>query len=146
MPLSQFALSILDVILVIISYCSIFNFVTMLCSEITVSTIICILIFIAMFIAKCSLSLTINTNQYIINSYWEDGVEYIISQEPDPNYPGEQKVKLARTIYFFIPQGQADDIASEKTEYLSRMPIYSIILISIINIGGIYLFTKKELK
>ena len=31
-------------------------------------------------------------------------------------------------------------------EYLSQMPIYSIILISIINIGGIYLFTKKELK
>lgn len=146
MPLSQFVLSILNVILVIIAYCSIFNFVTMLCSEITVSTIICILIFIAMFIIEGSLSLTINTSQYITNSYWEDGVEYIISQEPNPNYPGDQKVKFARMIYLFIPQGQADEIASGKTEYLSQMPIYSIILISIINIGGIYLFTKKELK
>lgn len=146
MPLSQFVLSILNVILVIIAYCSIFNFITMLFSEITVSTTVCIVLFIAMFIADSSLSLTINTSQYITNSYWEDGIEYIISQELDPNYPGEQVIKIARTIYFFIPQGQADDIASGKTEYLSQMPIYSIILISVINVGGIYLFTKKELK
>lgn len=146
MPLSQFVLSILNVILVIIAYCSIFNFITMLFSEITVSTTVCIVLFIAMFIADSSLSLTINTSQYITNSYWEDGIEHIISQELNPNYPGDQKIKLARTIYFFIPQGQADDIASGKTEYLYQMPIYSIILISVINVGGIYLFTKKELK
>lgn len=146
MPLSQFVLSILNVILVIIAYCSIFNFITMLFSEITVSTTVCIVLFIAMFIADSSLSLTINTSQYITNSYWEDGIEHIISQEPNPNYPGEQVIKIARTIYFFIPQGQANDIANGKTEYLSQMPIYSIILISVINVGGIYLFTKKELK
>lgn len=146
MPLSQFAMSILNVMLVIIAYCSIFNFVTMLCSEITVSTIICILIFVAMFILQGSLSLTINTPEYITTTQWENGVSNIISQEPNFNYPGEQKIKTARTIYFLIPQGQASDIANGETEYLFQMPIYSIALISIVNIAGIYIFNKKELK
>lgn len=146
MTISQFAMSILNVILVIITYCSIFNFITMLFSEITVSTTVCIVLFIAMFIADSSLLLTINTSQYITNSYWEDGIEHIISQELDPNYPGEQVIKIARTIHFFIPQGQANEIANVNTAYLKQLPFYSITLISIVNIGGIYLFTKKELK
>lgn len=146
MSLSQFLMSIVDTCLVIIAYCSIFNFITMICSEVTVSTTISILIFIIMFIAEASLGYIANASKYITNSYWENGVEQIISQEPDPNYPGDEKVKLAKTIYLFIPQGQASKISNIDTELLYKMPIYSIILISIINISGIYLFSRKELK
>ena len=145
-PLNQFFMSILNVILIITAYCSIYNFITMICSEITISTTICILLFIAMFIVEASFGLIANTSKYITNSYWENGIENIINQEPNPNYPGEQKVKIARIIYLFIPQGQASEVGNCKTEYLYQMPIYSIILISIINIGGIFLFSRKELK
>ena len=146
MPLNEFIMSILNVFLIIIAYCSIFNFVTMLCSEITISTTVCIILFITMFILSSSLSLTANSPKYITHSYWENDVEYIISKEPNPNYPGEQKVKIAKIMYLFIPQGQASDIASGETKYFTEMPLYSITLISIINICGVYLFKKKELK
>ena len=147
MPFDQFCMSVLNVILIIIAYCSIYNFIAMICSEITISTTICILLFIAMFIAQGSFGLIADTSPYITHtSIDENGNRQIISQEPNPNYPGEQKVKIARTIYLFIPQGQAQEVESNNTEYAYQMPIYSIILISIVNIGGIYLFSKKELK
>ena len=89
---------------------------------------------------------TANCSKYITNSYWEDGKQYIISQELNPNYPGDEKVEFAKTIYLTILQGQASKIANMDTEVIYKIPIYSIILISIINIGGMYLFSKKELK
>lgn len=147
MPLSQFALVILNTILVIISFCSIFNFIAMICSEITISTTICIILFIAMFIAQGSFALTANSNKYINHTYTdENGNTHIISQEPNPNYPGDQKVKQAKIIYLSIPQGQAMEIGNNDLESLQQMPIYSISLIVIINILGVYIFSKKELK
>lgn len=142
----EFVMSILNVFLVIIAYCSIFNLVTMLSSEVTIATTICIILFIAMFVVAGSLSLTVNASKYITNTYYDEEGAHIISQELDPNYPGEEKIKIARTIYYFIPQGQANDIANGKTEDLSEFPLYSISLIIIVNVGGIFLFNKKELK
>lgn len=147
MPLSQFALVILNTILVIISFCSIFNFIAMICSEITISTTICIILFIAMYVAQGSFGLIANNNKYINHTYTdENGNTHIISQEPDPNYPGDQKVKQAKIIYLSIPQGQAMEIGNNDLESLQQMPIYSISLIVIINILGVYIFSKKELK
>lgn len=146
MTIAQFTLIMINTFLVIISFCSIFNFIAMICSEITVSTTISILVFIAMFIAEASLGYTANKSKYITYSNWENDVGYTISQEEDPNYPGDQKVKLAKMLYLFIPEGQANEIANGNRENLYIMQIYSIILISIFNIGGIYLFSKKELK
>lgn len=139
-------MNMLNTVLIMIAFCSIFHFITMICSEITVSTTINIVSFIAMFIVVSSLRYIANSQKYITHSYWEDGIEYIISQEPNPNYPGDEKVKSAKAIYLFIPQGQANEIANINTEDLYKMPIYSFLFISIINIGGIYVFSKKELR
>ena len=147
MPFSQFALVLLDTVLVIISFCSIYNFITMICSEITMSTSICIILFVAMFIAQGACGLTANSNKYITSTFFdENGNSHIISQEPNPNYPGDEKVKQARMFYLSIPQGQAMEIGNNDLEYLKQMPIYSITLIITINILGIYIFSKKELK
>ena len=147
MPLSQFAMLLLNAVLVIISFCSIFNFISMICSEITVSTTICIILFITMYVVGASFSLTANTDKYINHTFTdENGVSHIISQELDPNYPGDEKVKQAKMIYLSIPQGQAMEIGNNDLDNLKQMPIYSIILICAINILGIYIFSKKELK
>lgn len=146
MPLSYLAMNMLNTFLIIIVYCSIFHFITMICSEITVSAIISILFFIIMFVAEASLGYIANSPKYITNSYWENGVQEIISQEPNPNYPGDSKVKLAKTIYLFIPQGQASKIANMDMESSNQMPIYSLTLILAVNLVGIYLFLRRELK
>ena len=146
MPLTEFAMSILNAFLIIIAYCSIFTFITMLCSEITVSITACTLIFISIVVAQMTTGYTANLTPYITNTYYEDGQEYIVSQEPSPNYPGEKIVKRAKMVYLSLPQGQAHKIASGDTRYLYEMPMYSIILIGATNIIGVYLFNRKELK
>lgn len=147
MSLSEFAMIMLNTFLIIISFCSIFNFITMICSEITISTTICILLFIAMYIAQGAFSLTAHSTKYIENAlYDENGNKHIISQELDPNYPGDEKVRIAKILYLSIPQGQAMEIESNTLNSLKQMPVYSIFFISIINLLGILIFSKKELK
>lgn len=147
MSISQFAITLLDTALVIISFCSIFNFIVMICSEITVSTTICIILFIAMYVVQGALSLTANTDKYLTNTFTdENGITHIVSQELDPNYPGDEKVKQAKMFYLLISQGQAMEIGNTDSEYLYQMPIYSVSLIIIINFIGICIFSRKELK
>ena len=87
-----------------------------------------------------------------ISSILIDIVSSSHNQKTNPNYPGEEKVKVAKTILFFIPQGQANQIANKIDERntidenLYQLPIYSITLIIFINLSGSYLFLKKELK
>ena len=147
MSTSQFAITLFDTALVIISFCSIFNFIVMICSEITVSTTICIILFIAMYVVQGALSLTVNTDKYLTNTFTdENGITHIVSQQPAPNYPADQKVQQARMFYLLIPQGQAMEIGNTDSEYLYKMPIYSVSLIIIINFIGICIFSRKELK
>lgn len=144
--LSQFLVIMLDTILVIISFCSIFNFVTVICSEITASTTICMVLFIVMFIAQATLGLTAFSTKYLTNTIIDENGNQVVTQELDPNYPGEKKVKQARIFYLLIPQGQAMEIGNNDFELLSKMPIYSFISISVVNFLGIYIFSKKDLK
>ncbi len=145
--ISQFVLIILNTILVIITYVSIFNFISMLCSEITVSTIVSIILFLTMFIICSSLNSIINTPKYITTTFYdEDGIAHVIESEPNPNYPSKSKLQTAETIYYLMPTGQALEIADGKAENLIKLPIYSTILIFLFNILGLYLFNKKELK
>ena len=146
MSFSQFAIVLLNTALVIISFCSIYNFITMICSEITISISICIILFVAMFVAQAALGFTANSRKYIEHAFWDNGNKYIISQEPDPNYPGDEKVKQARTLYLSIPQGQAMKIGGNDLTYSAQMAISSIILIGVVNIVGVCIFSKKELK
>ena len=146
MSLFQIVLTVINTVLIIITYTSIFNLISMLCSEITISTIMCILVFIIMYIIASSLALVINTPEYNSSMYYDENGSHLVSQTINPNYPGKQKIKIAKTLYYFLPQGQANEIMNGKVENLSKFPFYSIGLISIINFSGIYFFNKKELK
>lgn len=140
---------IFDIFLVIISFCSIFNFITIICSEITVSTTINILLFIIMFIVIFSLITVISTPKYITSSFIdENGNETIINKELNPNYPGETKIKIAKNICYLLPEGQNYQIStiSEENKDIYIMPIYSLFTIVIVNILGIYSFSKKDIK
>lgn len=166
MPISQLSIIILNAVLIIITYCSIFNLISMICSEITISVVMSVVIFVIMFVAEMIIGETANQPKYITSSIWDNGVRTIVSQDLNPNYPGDDIVNFAKTIYLLLPQGQANLIkdskltdSNEKREQLYtkeeieenikklyQMPIYSLIVISVINMGGLYLFSKKELK
>ena len=118
----------------------------MICTEITISTTICTLLFIAMFIMQAGFGYIASSTKYITNTSIDESGNKVVTQEPNPNYPGDQKVRQAKIIYFSIPQGQAMEIDNGYSEDLYQMPLYSITLIIIINTLGLFIFSKKELK
>ena len=153
--------TILYILLIIIEYCSIFNFVSMICSEITASMIINILSFFIIFSIGAYLGGIANSSKYINGTYTdENNITTIVNQEINPNYPGDEKVKMAKIICLFIPEEQAGSLMDEasrvklnqiedleiKNEFLRYTPICAIVLIGFVNITGAYVFGKKDLK
>lgn len=148
MQIFQFVMNILNTGLIILSFCSIYNFITMICSDITVSTTICIFLFIAMFILSASTQYALIDIQPTIKEYEinENGEQFVVDEKPNPNYPGSIKYNIMKAIYLLNPESQATEIQSRSTEYIYEMPIYSIGLTIVISIGGIWIFSKKQLK
>ena len=147
-PVSNFIMNIINTMLTIISFCTIYNFITIICSDITISTTLCICIFIAMFILASSTSYAIADVEPVIKKYEinSEGEKILVSEEENPNYPGTVKYNIMKAIYLLNPESQATEIQNNNQEYSYQMPIYSLGLILAINLVGIWIFKEKQLK
>ena len=154
MTFSQFAFILLDMIMIIIVYSSIFNFIALICSNITISTVTSLLLILIMFVTDMFLSPTANSTEYIQKNIVMDeqgNVTYEVVKNED--YPGKIIQTTCKTIINFNPVSQAIEISGNKInmneEDFNNMkvyPLYSLGLIIIITAIGIYLFNIKELK
>ena len=154
MTFSQLAVILLDIIMIIIVYSSIFNFIALICSNITISTVTSLLLILIMFVTDMFLSPTANSTEYIQKNKVMDeqgNITYEIVKNED--YPGKIIQTTCKTIINFNPVSQAIEISGNKIEMneedfnnLKRYPLYSLGLIIIITAIGIYLFNIKELK
>ena len=147
-PVSNFIMNIINTMLTIISFCTIYNFITIICSDITISTTLCICIFIAMFILASSTSYALADVEPVIKKYEinSEGEKILVSEEENPNYPGTVKYNIMKAIYLLNPESQATEIQNNNQEYSYQMPIYSLGLILAINLVGIWIFKEKQLK
>ena len=154
MTFSQFAFILLDMIMIIIAYSSIFNFIALICSNITISTVSSLLLILIMFVIDMLLSPTANSTEYIQKNKVMDeqgNITYEIVKNED--YLGKIIQTTCKTIINFNPVSQAIEISGNKInmneEDFNNMkvyPLYSLGLIIIITAIGIYLFNIKELK
>ena len=154
MSFLQLVVILLDIIMIIIVYSSIFNFIALICSNITISTVSSLLLILIMFVIDMLLSPTANSTEYIQKNIVMDeqgNVTYEVVKNED--YPGKLVQTICKTISNFNPVSQAIEISGNKIEMneedfnnLKRYPLYSLGLIIIITAIGIYLFNIKELK
>ncbi len=154
MNFSQLAVILLDIIMIIIVYSSIFNFIALICSNITISTVSSLLLILIMFVIDMLLSPTANSTEYIQKNIVMDekgNVTYEVVKNED--YPGKLVQTICKTISNFNPVSQAIEISGNKInmneEDFNNMkvyPLYFLGLIIIITAIGIYLFNIKELK
>ena len=154
MSFLQLAVILLDIIMIIIVYSSIFNFIALICSNITISTVTSLLLILIMFVIDMLLSPTANSTEYIQKNKVMDeqgNITYEIVKNED--YPGKLVQTICKTISNFNPVSQAIEISGNKInmneEDFNNMkvyPLYSLGLIIIITAIGIYLFNIKELK
>ncbi len=153
-----FLFIMLDIIFIIITYASIFTCITLLCSDITISTVSCIILALIMFVVSMTLSMTANASKYNEIYVENEKGEVEVQQKVNKNYPGDFKVFLAKTILYCIPTGQSDQIISQISkqpfqtmDYMTDNEIktaflYSSCVIIVITGLGIYGFERKDLK
>ena len=158
MTAEKFLFIMLDIVFMIIAYASIFTCITLLCSDITVSTVTCIILLLIMFVANIALSSTANATKYHETYIQNENGEVEVYQEPNLTYPGDFKKNLAKIIVYCIPAGQASQIVSQvnkkpfqMVDYMSDNEIKTAFLYSLgvtvfITGIGIYCFKRKDLK
>ena len=153
---------LLEIIMVIIVFCSIFTAITLICSDMTLSTTICMLLFIMMFIVAGGLSTVITTKETIDTTYHdEDGTLYILESRPNPNYPNKMTRNICNFFYHVLPTGQMMEISGQindlsgktvdtnqnsKTSSVTTVMTYALGVILVVNGIGVFIFYKKELK
>ena len=159
-PIDKFLFILLDMIFIVIAYSSIFNFITLMCSDITIATVICIIAFIGMFVvSEFVVSPIANDKKYYSNYVTNENGEVIETQKRlNPNYVGDFAKQVYKNILYIIPSGQAFQIQStmsnlsfENDRYMTDEDIklawiYSLGLIIVINGIGMYFFNRKDLK
>ena len=158
MTTEKFLFIVLDIIFIIMAYASIFTCITLLCSDITVSTVTCIILVLVMLVVSMALSSTANATKYYENYSQNENGEIEVYQEPNPGYPGDFKKNVAKTILYCISTGQASQIASQVNKHPFQMVdymsdnelktafLYSLGMTVCITGLGIYCFKRKDLK
>ena len=147
--------------LIIVVYCTIYNFITMLCKDASVSLVACVIMFIIMFVAMMFVSTKLMEKPYTkITQYNEQGEIESSREEINPDYPTEATVKIYKVINYLLPTGQAGILQNacseivgpdeyeinQRKQYLNEMPFYAISEIVLLNILGIFIFKRQELK
>lgn len=158
MTIEKFLFVIIDIVIIIITYASIFTCITLLCSDITVSTVSCMILVLIMFIASMALSSTANTMKYRETYIQTENGEIEVHQKLNPDYPGDLKKNVAKTILYCLPTGQTSQIISQIskkpfqiTNYMSddelkTVFLYSVGVLIVITGVGMYCFKRKDLK
>lgn len=158
MTIEKFLFVIIDIVFIIITYASIFTCITLLCSDITVSTVSCMILVLMMFIASMALSSTANAMKYHETYIQTENGEIEVHQKLNPDYPGDLKKNVAKTILYCLPTGQTSQIISQIskkpfqiTNYMSddelkTVFLYSVGVTIVITGVGMYCFKRKDLK
>lgn len=135
----------LDSILAAIAYAAIFNLVGMLCSNKSHAVMICILTAFALFFVTLYLYSALSQPEMSEAAAMTDG-KMSIEMMPNPNYISGMKREIYQFFLDFLPSGQCAQIANLEALHPIRMGIYSVIIIILSNVLGIFGFLKKDIK
>lgn len=144
--LNQLLITSFDSIMFIIAYSAIFNFISVLSCNKTISAVTCILLFFIMLGVTVSAFNIIQTPETVQQGGLNPDTGVVSFEEvPNPKYPSDSKRQFYQRIVDIIPMGQAFSIGAGLSTNLYMLPVYSMALIIIFNGVGVYLFSKKDL-
>ncbi len=144
--LNQLLITCFDSIMFIIAYSAIFNFVSVLSCNKTISAVSCILLFFIMLgITVTSVNIIQTPPTVQRGGLNPDTGEINFEEVENPKYPSESKKRFYQAIVDIIPMGQAFSLGAGLDTNVYMLPVYSLSLIIIFNGVGTYLFNKKDL-
>ena len=156
--LSEIIITMINIILNIVCFCSMFLLITMVFSDPTINVILCVMLFFMSFLFISNLSLTVNATPYklVSNSFTKNGEITDVVIEPNNLYiENKTERNIVKSLYFLLPPGQAGEInyssyypkeIKQRREYLNTLPLYSIFSTCFMSFWGICIFKNKDLK
>lgn len=144
-PISELLTYIGCIFMMMLSYSSIFTFITMMISSKTITAVVNIILAFGMLIVAIVCLNILDTPQYVTNASLIDG-KMKFEEVLNPKYPSEAKKKFHQTLLDINPAGQGFQIAGRITPNIKVLPIYSLGNVVLFTGLGLILFKKKELK
>ncbi len=105
--MNEFMIIIFNIIIITIEYSAIFTFISLICSDINLSTVIGLVLAVIMIATSFYLIEKVNEPQYYYStvSYGNKIIETSIMSE-NLRFPGEKKAKQYKNILYIMPAGQ----------------------------------------
>lgn len=141
------ALVVLASLITMAAFCALFTFISMTCSRKAVSATLCILGVFSLLIASIYLRSRLEAPEYCRDySVTESGDVLWGDQVANPQYLRGSQRAVCEFFYNVLPSSQAVQYASQQTQNLFQMPLYSLLIILLSTGAGVLLFRRKDLK
>lgn len=136
----------LTVLLLAMAFSSVFTLISMLNHNKAVTAVLCILLAFGFLLTGSLLNRMLNTPKTISIYTLDENNNPVHSEEPNPKYLEGLKREFVQTLYDINPGGQVIQCVSLEAVNLSRLPVYSLLIMAITTGAGLFFFKKKELK
>lgn len=137
---------ILGSLAAVAAFCALFLLLVMNCERKAVSAAACVLGVFLLLFASIYLRSRLLAPEYL-NGLWNAAGEYVPGPPtPNPQYLGGAQRTVFEILYALLPSSQAVEYASQQTQNLRWMPLWSLAVIVLSSGAGIALFRRKDLK
>lgn len=145
LPASAIIWHTIATIFLIISYSSIFNMITLLSSNKTISVVISLLLVFGLMMISAVVLNKLSNEEFINTMSVIDG-KNIIETIKNPSYLEGNARKIHQFIVDFIPAGQGFQITGNIAPNIKILAVYSLVITLILNYIGCFMFNRKDLK
>lgn len=129
-----------------IAFSSIFTLIAMLCHNKAITAVICILLALVLLVTGLILNRMLDATETIGGYTMGADGNLVYGESPNPNYLDGTKREIVQTIYDINPGGQVIQCTSLEAVNTERLPIYSLIIVTLTTGAGVVFFKKKDLK
>ena len=142
----------LESLLVLAAFSAVFTMAGMLLQNKAASATACILLTVVLYYMMTEINIGLKTSEYyyVALSVSEEGeIRETNEWRSNPGYIRGTKRKVYEFLYDFLPSCQGLQIANMFAEHPAhpvRMPLYSLAVTVSVTAGGIFLFSRKDIK
>ncbi len=136
----------LTVFLLAIVFSSIFTLIAMLCHNKAIMVVICILLAFGLLVAGIILNAMLDAPKTHTTYTMHENNDFVYEEVPNPKYLEGTKREIVQTLYDINPGGQALQCEIMEAVNLEKLPIYSLIIVTLTTGAGVIFYKKKDLK
>ena len=136
----------ITVLVLSVTFASLFTLVAMLSQNKAIIAVSCILLSFGLLLAGAICNRMLDAPPTIpAYSIGENG-ETTAQETENPKYSDGTKREIVQFIYDVNPGGQAIQCSTMQVVNLTRLPIYSLVIVILTTGAGVWIFKKKDLK